>query len=92
MLLDNRSGRLFAYNHTACHLWNLIEAGRPADQLVCEFADAWGIPASLARSDIESILALWRGQGLLAAGEADAEPLAPTVASDGRCDPVSGES
>lgn len=78
LLLDTRSSRLFAYNDTARHVWDLLESGRVADDLVSEFAQAWGIPSSLARRDIDAILAQWRLQGLLAGSEEQTAPFAPT--------------
>ena len=34
LLLDTLTGRLFAYNDTARHVWDLIEAGRATPELV----------------------------------------------------------
>lgn len=79
LLLDRLGSRLFAYNDTARHVWDLIEAGRGEKDLVAEFAQAWDIPTALAQRDIETILTQWRGEGLLAAGDAPAQPLAPIV-------------
>jgi hypothetical protein len=75
LLLDNFTNSLFAYNDTARHVWDLIEAGRAEGELASEFAEAWGIPPALARKDIESILAQWRMQGLFAAGEIRTAPV-----------------
>lgn len=75
LLLDSATSRLFAYNVTARHVWDLIEAGCVGDDLVSEFANAWQIPASLARGDVNSILAQWQGHGLLTVGESRAAPL-----------------
>jgi len=66
LLLDANSNRLFAYNDTACFAWELIEAGRSVDDMEIEFERAWGIPRSRARADLQSILAQWRSQGLIA--------------------------
>ncbi len=79
LLLDPVRSRLFAYNDTARHVWDLIEAGRGEKELVAEFAQAWDIPANLAQRDIETILTQWRGEGLLAAGEKPAQSLSPTA-------------
>jgi hypothetical protein len=79
LLLDPVRSRLFAYNDTARHAWDLIEAGRGEKDLVAEFAQAWDIPATLAQRDIETILAQWRGEGLVAAAETPAQPLAATA-------------
>jgi hypothetical protein len=69
LLLDVRSNCLFAYNDTARFAWELIEAGRPVEDLETEFERAWGIPRSRARADLRSILAQWRAQGLIAGAE-----------------------
>ena len=79
LLLDYSSSRLFAFNDTARHVWDLIEAGRPEEEITSEFARAWQIPLSRARKDIEFILAQWRMQGLLDAGE---KPAVDTPTSD----------
>jgi hypothetical protein len=69
LLLDVNSRSLFAYNDTARFAWELIEAGRPVEDLEDEFERAWGIPRSRARADLGSILAQWRAQGLIAGAE-----------------------
>jgi hypothetical protein len=40
LLLDQASNCLFAYNDTARHVWDLIEAGRTEESLISEFARA----------------------------------------------------
>ena len=65
LLLDQASNCLFAYNDTARHVWDLIEAGSGEESLIAEFARAWEIPLSLARADVNAILTEWRGQNLL---------------------------
>jgi hypothetical protein len=77
LLLDDSSSRLFAFNDTARHVWDLIEAGRFEGEIASEFARAWQIPLSQARGDIESILQQWRMQGLLAGGEIKPAVAAP---------------
>ena len=69
MLLDTRSNRLFAYNDTAGFAWELIEAGRSIEDLAAAFEQAWGIPRSRARADLDAILAQWRSEGLIAGAE-----------------------
>lgn len=69
LLLDVSSNCLFAYNDTARFAWDLIEAGRPVEDMETEFERAWGIPLSRARADLRSILAQWRAQGLIAGAE-----------------------
>lgn len=69
LLLDVSTNCLFAYNDTARFAWELIEAGRPVEDLEAEFEQAWGIPRSRARADLRSILAQWRAQGLIAGAE-----------------------
>jgi hypothetical protein len=69
LLLDLNSKSLFAYNDTARFAWELIEAGRPVEDLEAEFERAWGIPRSRARADLRAILAHWRAQGLIAGAE-----------------------
>lgn len=69
LLLHGGSNCLFAYNDTARHVWDLIEAGRTAEDLAPEFAQAWGIPLSRAHADVASIMAQWRIQDLLAGSE-----------------------
>lgn len=81
LLLDEVDSRLFAYNDTARHLWDLIEAGRAGEALVSEFAEAWGISVSLASRDIESVLAQWRMQGVLAGTEIRAAWVSPVCHS-----------
>ena len=88
LVLDTVRSRLFAYNDTARHVWDLIEAGRGEQELVAEFAQAWDIPAALAQRDIETILAQWRGEGLLAGADAPALPLASAVETGPDCDCV----
>jgi hypothetical protein len=80
LLLDDSSSRLFGFNDTARHVWDLIEAGRSEEEIASEFARAWQIPLSRARKDTESIVAQWRMQGLLDAGEI--KPAVDTPASD----------
>jgi hypothetical protein len=75
LLLDELSSRLFAYNDTARHVWDLIEFCGVQDECAVEFARAWEIPLSLARDDIAEIVAQWRTQGLLA-GETETAPSA----------------
>jgi Coenzyme PQQ synthesis protein D (PqqD) len=65
LLLDRASNCLFAYNDTARHVWDLIEDGCTEESLIAEFARAWGIPLSLARADIDAIVAEWRLQNVL---------------------------
>lgn len=77
LLLDQRSSRLFAYNETARHVWELIQAGRANEELVREFAEAWEIPVSLAQSDVDAIVALWRMQGLLGGNRTPTAPVGP---------------
>lgn len=79
LLLDQLTNRLFAYNETARHVWELIGSGRVGDELASEFAQAWKIPLQLARNDVESILALWRMQGLLTTGETQSRSPAPAT-------------
>ncbi|SDO34914.1 PqqD family peptide modification chaperone [Afipia sp. GAS231] len=66
LLLDISSNCLFAYNDSARFAWELIEAGRPVEDLESEFERAWGIPRSRARADLRLILAQWRAQGVIA--------------------------
>ena len=40
LLFDERSSRLFAYNETAQHAWDLIGSGRAEEDLILEFAVA----------------------------------------------------
>jgi hypothetical protein len=79
LLLDSSASRLFAYNDTARHVWDLIEAGRTEEEFASEFAQAWGISFSRARDDIESILAQWRMQDLFASRETQIAPSIPTI-------------
>jgi hypothetical protein len=65
LLLDRNSNCLFAYNDTARHAWDLIEAGLTGDALASEFARMWGIPLARARSDTEAIITTWLGQNVL---------------------------
>jgi hypothetical protein len=69
LLLDLNSRSLFAYNDTARFAWELIECGRSVEDLEAEFEQAWGIPRSRARADLQSIVAQWRAQGLIAGAE-----------------------
>jgi Coenzyme PQQ synthesis protein D (PqqD) len=72
LLLDRASNCLFAYNDTARHIWDLIEDGRTEESLISEFARAWGIPLSLARADIDAIVAEWHRTSWSIAAEAEA--------------------
>jgi hypothetical protein len=85
LLLDVNSNCLFAYNDAARFAWELIEAGRSAEDMAVEFEQAWGIPRSRARADLQSILAQWRTQGLIAGigHGATAAKSTPDVALDG---------
>lgn len=65
LLLDIGSNCLFAYNDTAGFAWELIEAGRSVDEVEAAFEQAWGIPRSRARADLEAVLGQWRAQGLI---------------------------
>jgi hypothetical protein len=65
LLLDTSSGRLFAFNDAARHVWDLVAAGRSDETLVNDFAAWWGISASRAGADVLSILTQWRDVGLL---------------------------
>lgn len=69
MLFDVGSNSLFAFNDSARYVWELIETGRSLADLAREFAQAWGIPLSRARADLQSIITQWRLQGLLAGSE-----------------------
>src|SRR5476649_2224848 len=69
LLLNECSNCLCAYNDTARHVWDLIEAGRAKEDWVPKFAQAWGISLSRAYSDIQAILVQWRIQGILAENE-----------------------
>ena len=80
-MLDARSCRLFAFNDSARHAWDLIADGRSGEALVNEFAAWWEISASRARDDLSSIVEQWRRLGLLDGGEgvAAAPRLAPAT-------------
>ncbi len=77
LLLDAGADCLFAYNDTARYVWELIEAGRVAEDLAPEFAQAWGIALPRAQADLASIVAQWRMQGLLAGSENRAASVGP---------------
>jgi hypothetical protein len=79
LLFDERSNRLFAYNRTARHAWDLIEAGQAEEDLASEFAKTWEIPLSRARADIQSIVSQWRFENLLATDEALPAPALPEL-------------
>jgi len=65
LLLDGAANCLYAYNDTARHVWELIAAGRGEPDLIAEFADHWGIPQTVARTDTEAMVAEWRSQNVL---------------------------
>jgi hypothetical protein len=65
LLLDQASNCLIAYNDTARHVWDLIEAGLTEESLISEFARAWGIPLAVARADINAMVTEWRVQNVL---------------------------
>ena len=69
LLLERSSNSLFAFNETARHIWDLVEAGKSAANLVAEFAETWRISRPLAEQDIYSIVAHWRTLGLLSGGD-----------------------
>src|ERR1700694_993500 len=79
VLLDTSSNCLWAYNDSARHVWELIERGGLADDIVADFTLQYGIPDDIARSDVGSILRQWRSQGLVHANGAH-EPLSKPVA------------
>ena len=87
LLLDTSANTLFAYNDVARRIWELIEDGRPEPEIVAAVMRQWTIPRSLAQDDVRAIVALWRGQGLLAGhGErpqARAPAASPVVAVSG---------
>jgi hypothetical protein len=68
LLLERSSNALFAFNDSARHVWDLIEAGKSNTDLVSEFAEAWGISRDQAQQDIHSIVTHWRMHGLLTGG------------------------
>jgi hypothetical protein len=65
LLFDLRSSRLYAYNDTARQVWELIGRNRLAEQLVSEFAGAWGVPPLRVSDDVLAILDEWATSGLL---------------------------
>jgi Coenzyme PQQ synthesis protein D (PqqD) len=69
LLLNDRSKCLYAYNDTARHVWDLIEAGGAEDDWVSQFAQVWGISRARARNDIQAIVAQWHIQGMLVGSE-----------------------
>jgi hypothetical protein len=77
LLFDERSERLFAYNDTARHVWDLIETAQTEECIVSEFAKGWGISQSHARADIQSIVSQWHLENLLATDQTPAAPLSP---------------
>jgi hypothetical protein len=79
VLLDTSSNCLWAYNDSARHVWELIERGGLADDIVADFTLQYGIPDDIARSDVGSILRQWRSQGLVHANGAH-EPVSKPVA------------
>jgi Coenzyme PQQ synthesis protein D (PqqD) len=84
LLLDQASNCLFAYNDTARHVWDLIAAGCGEESLISEFAHAWQIPPSVARADIDAIVAEWRMHNVLVnhgRGRRRASKAKPRVAS-----------
>jgi hypothetical protein len=89
LLLNECSNCLYAYNDTARHVWDLIEAGRAEEDWVPQFAKAWGISLSRAYTDIQSIVVQWRIQGMLAENETRAALVAPgpKVVADWHCAP-----
>jgi hypothetical protein len=84
LLLERSSNSLFAFNETARHVWDLIEAGKSHANLVSEFAETWGISRSLAQQDIQSIVAHWRAHGLLSGG--DSGPVQTACVNDAAVD------
>jgi hypothetical protein len=65
LLLDRAANCLYAYNDTARHVWELIEAGRSELDLIVAFAEYWGIPQPVARADTAAMIAEWRSQNVL---------------------------
>jgi Coenzyme PQQ synthesis protein D (PqqD) len=65
LLLDTTSNTLLAYNDVAREVWEMVEAGRSLPDIVKTIASRWGIATGLAQRDTQSIIGLWRNQGLL---------------------------
>ena len=89
LLLDDFTSRLFAYNDTASHVWDLLGAGCAEEELAFELARTWGISLSRARGDIQSILTHWRIHGLLATNEMRAAPAPPETEASAERDRTS---
>ena len=90
LLLNECSNCLYAYNDTARHVWDLVEAGGAEEDWVSQFAQAWGVSRERARIDIRAIVAQWRNQGMLAGSENRAALAAPgpkVVVAEWHCAP-----
>jgi hypothetical protein len=65
ILFDGRRGRLFALNSTASFIWSSLASGVSVDETAEQLQQATGVPKRQAVLDITSLLAHWRGAGLL---------------------------
>jgi hypothetical protein len=65
ILFDTSTSRVWAYNDSARHAWELIEQGRSGHDLVTDFASQYGIPEDVARHDVGAIMTEWRANGLI---------------------------
>lgn len=70
VLVDERAGRLFAYNESAAVVWRALAGGDDPAQAL---QDTYGIPRQLANRDAAAIVDGWRSAGLLAGGPARAQ-------------------
>ena len=83
ILFDTSTSRVWAYNDSARHAWELIEQGRSGHDLVADFASQYGIPEDIARHDVGAIMTEWRTNGLISADGGHAPvPVANEIASD----------
>ena len=86
LLFDTTCNTLLAYNNVAREIWEMVDEGRPLPDIVTTIASMWTIPAEVAQRDVQSIIGLWRTQGLLDGHAApalvqSASPAAPIVVS-----------
>ena len=65
VLLDQRTGRLFAYNDSAAVVWRALEDSSRRDDAIAAISKVYGISADQASRDVSAIIEHWRAVGLI---------------------------
>jgi hypothetical protein len=68
VLLDLRGGRYYSLNGLGAEIWKQIESGRRLPEIEAGLADAYDVPASRLRADIEAFVGELTRMRLVRAG------------------------